>query len=51
MARSVLSVSKPGKFGAGNRRPRASNHSEDGPGRMRMPCRAQTGSQFWMPSV
>ena len=29
----------------------ASNHSEDGPGRMRMPCCGQIGSQFWMPST
>ena len=48
---SVPSVSKPGNSGTGSRRPRASSHSEDGPGRMRMPCRDQIGLQFWMPSV
>ena len=51
MAASVPRVSKPGKFGAGKRWPRASNHSDEGPGRILMPCSAQTGSQFWMPSV
>ena len=35
----------------GSRLPVASSHSGEGPGRMRMPCRAQIGSQFWMPSV
>ena len=51
IAFNVPRVSKPGKHGAGNRRPRASNHSDDGPGRIRMPCRAQIGFQFWTPSV
>jgi hypothetical protein len=51
IACSVASVSNPGKHGAGNRRPRASNHSDDGPARIRMPCRAQMGSQLRMPSV
>ncbi len=51
MAPSVPRVSKPGKFGAGNRWPRASNHIDEGPGKILMPCRAQIGSQFSMPSV
>ena len=51
MAASVPSVSNPGKCGAGNRRPRASNHKEEGPGKILMPSPAQTGFQFWMPSV
>ena len=51
MCSSVPSVSKPGKSGTGRRRPSASNHSDDGPGRIRMPCIGQTGSQFVMPSV
>ena len=51
MAASVPSVSNPGKSGTGNRWPRASNHSDDGPGKIRMPCRAHIGFQLWMPSV
>ena len=51
MCSSVPSVSKPGKSGTGSRLPVASSHSDDGPGRMRMPCIGQIGSQFWMPSV
>ena len=46
MCASVPSVSKPGNSGAGSRRPVASSHSDDGPGRMRMPCPGQIGSQF-----
>ena len=48
---SVPRVSKPGKSGAGNRRPTASNHIDEGPGRMRMPWPGQTGSQFRSPST
>ena len=51
MCSRVPSVSKPGKSGTGSRLPRASSQSEDGPGRIRMPCRSQIGFQFWMPSV
>ena len=43
---SVPRVSKPGNSGAGSRRPGASSHSEDGPGRIRMPWFAQIGSQL-----
>ena len=39
MYSSVPRVSKPGNSGGGRRLPVASNHSEDGPGRMRMPWR------------
>ena len=39
-------MSKPGNSGAGRRCPVASSQSDDGPGRMRMPCAAQTGSQL-----
>jgi hypothetical protein len=49
MAPSVPRVSKPGKFGAGKRRPRASNHIDEGPGKILMPCLGQIGSQFRMP--
>ena len=48
---SVPSVSKPGNSGTGRRVPVASSHSDDGPGRMRMPCAGQIGSQLRMPSV
>ncbi len=48
---SVPRVSKPGKSGGGSRLPSASNHIELGPGRMRMACCGQTGSQLWMPST
>ena len=51
MCSSVPSVSKPGNSGTGSRRPSASNQSDDGPGRIRMPCIGQTGAQFVMPSV
>ena len=49
--RSVPSVSCPGIPGTGNRRPSASNHIDDGPGRIRMPWSGQIGSKFRMPSV
>ena len=45
------SVSEPGNSGEGRRVPVASNHIDDGPGRMRMPWRGQIGDQFWMPST
>ena len=51
MCSSVPSVSKPGNSGTGRRCPVASSHSDDGPGRIRMPCIGQIGSQFRMPSV
>ena len=51
MCSSVPSVSKPGKSGGGSRRPVASSHSDEGPGRIRIPCRGQIGSQFSIPSV
>ena len=51
MCASVPSVSKPGKSGTGSRRPVASSHSGDGPGRIRMPWRLQIGAQFRMPST
>ena len=47
----VPSVSKPGKSGGGSRRPVASSQRDEGPGRIRMPCRGQIGSQFSIPSV
>ena len=40
-----------GRAARGGACPSASNHSDDGPGRMRMPCFGQTGSQFVMPSM
>ena len=46
MCSSVPSVSKPGNSGTGRRCPVASSHSDDGPGRMRMPCIGQIGSQL-----
>ncbi len=51
MCASVPSVSKPGNSGTGSRVPVASSHSEDGPGRMRMPWSGQIGAQLRMPSV
>ena len=51
MCSSVASVSKPGHSGAGRRWPSASNHSDDGPGRIRMPCSGQTGEWLTIPSV
>ena len=48
---SVPSVSKPGYSGPGSRRPRASNHSDEGPGMIRVACRGQIGLQFLMPST
>lgn len=48
---SCPSVSEPGNSGAGSRVPVASNHIDDGPGRMRMPWRGQIGFQFRMPST
>ncbi len=48
---SVATVSKPGNSGAGRRLPVASNHIEDGAGRIRMPWFSHTGSQLRMPSV
>jgi hypothetical protein len=48
---SVPRVSKPGNSGTGRRFPVASSHSEEGPGRIRMPCRAHTGEWLVMPSV
>lgn len=48
---SVPSVSKPGNSGTGRREPVASSQIDDGPGRMRMPCCGQIGSQFWVPST
>ncbi len=48
--RSEPSASKPGNSGAGNRRPRASSHSDDGPGRIRMPWWLQIGAWFISPS-
>ena len=48
MCASVPSVSKPGNSGGGSRWPRASSHSDDGPGMMRMPWRVQIGSQLWI---
>ena len=48
---SVPSVSKPGNSGTGRRRPVASSHSGEGPGRMRIPWRVQIGFQFSIPSV
>ena len=51
MCSSVPSVSKPGNSGTGRRLPVASSHRDEGPGRIRMPCIGQIGSQFWMPSV
>ena len=47
----VESVSNPGRHGASIRCPSASNHIELGPGRMRMPCNGQIGSQLRRPSV
>ena len=49
--RSVPSVSKPGYSGPGSRRPNASNHSEEGPGMIRIECIGQIGSQLRMPST
>ena len=49
--RGCRACRSPGSAGPGRRRPRASNHSDDGPGRIRMPCRGQIGSQFATPSV
>ena len=43
MCRSAPSASKPGNSGAGSRRPRASSHSDDGPGRIRMPWWLHSG--------
>ena len=51
MCASVPSVSKPGNSGTGSRAPVASSHSEDGPGRMRMPWSGQIGAQLRIPSV
>ena len=51
MCASVPSVSKPGNSGAGSRRPIASNHSDEGPGMMRIPWLVQIGSQLRMPST
>ena len=45
----VESVSKPGRQGASIRSPCASNHMDEGPGRMRMPWFGQIGSQFCTP--
>ncbi len=44
MCSSVPRVSKPGNSGTGSRLPRASSHTDDGPGRMRMPWLVQIGS-------
>ena len=51
IAPRVPSESKPGRYGAGNRSPVAESHTDDGPGRMRMPWFSQIGSQLRMPSV
>ena len=51
MCASVPRVSNPGNSGTGSRAPVASSHSDDGPGRMRMPCCAHTGEWLAMPSV
>jgi hypothetical protein len=51
MCVSVPSVSKPGNSGTGRRFPLASNHIDDGPGRIRIPWPFQIGFQFSMPSV
>ena len=48
--RSAPSASKPGNSGAGKRLPRASSHSDDGPGRIRMPWWLQIGEWFMIPS-
>ena len=48
---SVPSVSKPGSPGSGRRVPEPSSHSDDGPGRIRIPCSGQIGSQFLTPST
>jgi hypothetical protein len=40
-----------GYSGTGRRRPVASSHGDDGPGRMRMPWPGQIGSQLRMPST
>ena len=34
-----------------SRRPVASNHIDDGPGRIRIAWSGHTGSQLWMPST
>ncbi len=51
MCRSVPRASAPGTCGKGSRRPVGSSHRLLGPGRMRMPCRAQMGFQLRSPSV
>jgi hypothetical protein len=40
-----------GVHGTGRRAPVASSHTDDGPGRIRMPWFGQIGLQFWMPST
>ncbi len=51
IAPSVPRVSKPGRYGAGKRSPVADSHSDDGPGRIRMPWFSQIGAQLRRPSV
>ena len=48
---SVATVSKPGNSGAGRRLPVASNHIDDGAGRIRIPWFSQIGFQLRTPSV
>ncbi|SHT16910.1 Uncharacterised protein [Mycobacteroides abscessus subsp. abscessus] len=51
MCSSVPRVSNPGNNGAGIRDPLASNQSEEGPGKMRIPWPGQIGLWLVMPSV